>query len=162
MSEHDDYIDHDLPPPRRIVRMGRRLWPWVVSLVVLVSLIVLGWLASIESCSLGSYDQVVILKTDRPIRAVKYGCTVDDDVRRAVGTSAPPRYADCRDGLVEDGSKFVANIRYGITSGPLRPNRIAQPPEMVVYVEFNDGSRTCQVVDLPKGVPPPPVTIRLP
>jgi hypothetical protein len=165
MSERDDYGDLDQPPPGPAARLGHRVWRWLVTLAVLASVIVLGLLAAMESCALGAYDQVVILETNRPVRAVKYGWMVDDELRQAVGTPAtpPPHYADYyRDGVVEDGKKFVAKIRYGRTSGPLRPTRVSHPPEIVVYVEFEDGSRTCQVANLPSGIQPPPITIHLP
>ena len=163
MSERENYTDLDLPPAGRAVRVGRRIWRWVVALAILASIIALSRFATMESCTIGFYDQVVILETNRPVRAAKYGWMVDDEVRQAVGTPAAPQYADyCRDGVVEDGKRFVAKIRYGRTSSVLRPNRVSHPPEIVVYVEFEDGSRTCQLANLPPGIRPPPITIRFP
>jgi hypothetical protein len=33
MQERDDYVDHDRPPPRLLVRLSRRRWLWLALLV---------------------------------------------------------------------------------------------------------------------------------
>ena len=162
MSERDDYTDLERPPPGRFVRVGRWLWPWFSALAVLAAVIWVGALAAQRWDGVGSYDQLVILETDRTVRGVTYAAeNVDADLRRVAEDSADPKYFDCRPAALRDGKWFAARIVFTESGGPLRRTRVGHQPHLVVYVEFEDGSRICRVVDLPPGIRGPPMTIRV-
>lgn len=165
MNECDDNIDHDLPPPGLLVRLGnrRKLWGWLAALAILAGVIVVGALAAGRWDGVGFYDQRVILEIDRPLRRVTYAAfQVDNELKQAAEASADPRLFDCDEATVQQGKWFTARIMFTDSGGPLRRTRVAHYPHLVVYVEFEDGSRVCRVVDLPAGTRPPPITIRLP
>jgi hypothetical protein len=165
MSEHEDFVDHDLPPPGLLVRLGsrRKLWVWLAALGTMSALIAVGMLREMKWYGVGHYNQLVILETDRPIRRVTYAASqVDDELKQAAEASADPRMFDCDEAAVQQGKWFTARIMFTDSGGPLRRTRVAHYPHLVVYVEFEDGSRACRVVDLPAGIRPPPITIRLP
>jgi hypothetical protein len=165
MSEHDDYADHDLPPPGLLTRLGsrRKLWSWLTTLTGMAALIGVVMLAAERWDGVGFYDQTVILETDRAVRGVTYTAeNLDADLRRLAEDSADPKYFDCRPVALRDGKWFAARVMFDESGGPLRRTRVSHQPHLVVYVEFEDGSRACRIVDLPPGIRGPPITILIP
>jgi hypothetical protein len=128
-------------------------------LVVLLIFAVIGMLAISlfqEVRGVGIFDQEIILDADQPIRRVTY-CSwwIDEDLRREVERTADPRRFECEEAkpLSGEGSedRFLARILFTTRDKFFLQTQTFYPPQLVVYVEFADGSRACRVADVPPG-----------
>jgi hypothetical protein len=110
----------------------------------------------------GVLQQVVILESAKPIAKVYYdgwyGHVGKDERRRVEDTADYPTY------FLEparlDGDRFTARIKF--TTGPGIFDGPDCNPDVVVLVEFADGSRACRVADVPKGKGKEAIVVRFP
>ncbi len=110
---------------------------------------------------LGHFWQKVVLDSDRPIAKAFYcnlsGPLSDEERRRLESNPDPARLFELEPATLE-GGQFDAFIRWtdrpGLFDGPYYQDKLA------VVVEFEDGSRACRIVDVPKGMGKNSITVR--
>jgi hypothetical protein len=116
-----------------------------------------------ESRGIGHYDQFVVIETARPVRRIAYAETsLDAEIRQRAEQTANPDMFDWTEAEFDPDGHFAAHLKFTDRVRPFRQRQIFHYRHLVVFVEFEDGSRACRVADLPAGVHGPPVVIQLP
>jgi hypothetical protein len=116
-----------------------------------------------ETRGVGHFDQEVIVQVDRPVRRIAYSeVTLDVEARRQAEVTANPDLFDWTEAKLDPAGHFTAHLKFTDRVRPFRQRQIFHYRHLVVFVEFEDGSRACRVADLPAGVRGPPVVVQFP
>jgi hypothetical protein len=128
-------------------------WIKVLLVVVAVCLVYLLLSKTFEWVGGGSLPVEVMIEVDKPIRHVTYAsCRVGEQGRRRIEEAADPKRFDYLDEAQQlSANRYAAKVRADWHSRFIFFEVITHFPQIVVYVEFKDGSRACRVIDLPDG-----------
>src|SRR5262249_29872043 len=115
----------------------------------------------IETRGLGSVDQEIVVEADRPIRQVSYDVhNIDTETRIRVEKTADPRLFDFRETEAVTPNHFRATVTFTDRDG-IFTYKLYHPNQIVICVEFTDGTRVCRVFDLPPGRDLPTIVVNL-
>lgn len=149
-----DFSDPATDKPTEKNQVRRKRWLSVRNLILIAGLI--SGIFVLDCCTHfmgdGRFDQEIIFQTEKPIAKVSY-CTwtVDDELRYLVETTSDPKYFEWRETEKRGENWFSASIRYAINGGLVRGRQVSHAKHLIVFVEFEDGSRACRVIDFPQG-----------
>jgi hypothetical protein len=106
--------------------------------------------AGTEVVTMGLCFQGVVVESTAPICRVYYCCmNVDGASRQDADNTADPRLFERCDEAIMTGNRFSANYSCTTRSGLFHKDRVRRPAQLVVYIDFTNGTRACRVVDLP-------------
>jgi hypothetical protein len=132
-------------------------------LVVPIGVLALFWLTycgTFGYYGVGHFWQEVVLDSDRPIVKASYATVhghLSEEERRQLEAAPDLEMRLVLDTATLEGNRFEAYVMW--TSGPGLFDRPKYQADLVVVVEFADGTRACRIVDIPKGMGKEPISV---
>jgi hypothetical protein len=137
---------------------------WLARLLLIpIGVLALFWLTycgTFGYYGTGHFWQEVVLDSDQPIVKASYvnlhGSSEEE--RRQWEAAPDPEKLFVLDPATLERNRFEALVRW--SSGPGLFDRPKYQADLVVVVEFADGTRACRIVQIPKGTGKEPVIVR--
>jgi len=125
----------------------RRFWLVILIIVPIVAFFIF-WDGRLW---LGAMQQVVVIESPKRAVKVSYSCrNVSDETRRELEETTKPYLFFEFESVPVEVDRFTASIK--CTKGPWRFEDWRYNRQLVVLVEFEDGTTYRRVLDLPKEV----------
>lgn len=114
--------------------------------------------------ALNGFERELVVESSEPIQRVTFDSWyfLDDATRQRVEKLAEPRFlSHFHEARPLGNNRYAASISYESFGGGLfRKGHSNYPRQLIVCVEFKNGSRLCRVLDLVKGEEREPLVIR--
>src|SRR5262245_11216442 len=107
----------------------------------------------------GTFDQVVVVESSKPVVKAWYlNTTINDSARYFMAHDLNPDHLGGEGPEALTGDRFTARLWF--TDGPALWDRARCQPDLIVLVEFADGSRACEAVRVPRALNKEAVVVR--